>query len=138
MRLMGFTFNKIEVERISNKAEKLKITSNIDISSINDIKSDVLKTKETLLAIDFKYSINYSPNFAKLNFLGNIVISVEPKQGKEILKKWENKQLPDDFKINLFNIILKKCNVKALELEEDIGLPLHVAMPRIEPKQNNN
>jgi len=34
--------------------------------------------------------------------------------------------------VSLFNIILRKCHVKALELEEDLNLPLHVQMPSLQ------
>ena len=38
--------------------------------------------------------------------------------------------------IALFNIILRKANVKALELEEQIGLPLHIPLPTLKkPKK---
>jgi hypothetical protein len=54
---------------------------------------------------------------------------------KEILKQWESHIIPEEFKIPLFNIILKKSNFKALELEEDLLLPSHIPMPSIKPSE---
>ena len=53
------------------------------------------------------------------------------KKIKEILKQWKNKKISEDFKIPLFNLILRKSNVKTLELEEEMGLPLHIPLPHL-------
>jgi len=135
MKILGFNFNKINIEKISDKAENLKINTKIDISGINKIKSNILKTKEEILGINFSYDINYDPNFAKINLAGNIIISVDLDTSKEVLKQWETKKMPENFRISVFNIILKKSNLKALQLEEEMNLPLHIPMPSIKPPE---
>lgn len=123
MRLIGFNFNKISIERLNNKADKIKFNTKIDISSIEPLKSDVLKTKDEILKVDFVYSILYEPDFAKLELAGNILLSVEPKIAKDVLKGWKNKETSEDFRIFMFNIILRKSNIKALQLEESLAFP---------------
>ena len=136
MKLVGFNFNKISVEKQRKKRPKeLKIDTNIDISEITTPQSNILKTKEELLAVTFSHSITYKPDFAKLLLDGSVVLSLEPKTAKNVLKEWKKKKLPADFKVVLFNVILSKTNVKALELEEEVNLPYHIPLPSLRPEQ---
>ena len=131
MKILGFNFDKISIEKLSNKVENLKVNTKIDISEIKEVKSDFLKTKEEIVNIKFSYDINYDPNFAKINLAGNIILSINPKVLKEVLKQWKDKKMPEEFRISVFNIILRKSNLKALQLEEEMNLPLHIPMPSI-------
>jgi len=41
------------------------------------------------------------------------------------------------FQVPLYNLILKKCTPKAVHLQDEIGLPSHVPMPRLTPKKED-
>lgn len=138
MKLVGFSINKIDAEKFSSKAGKLNLKSNLNISSINKIDSQVLKTEETILSVDFVYTINYKPDFAKIEFKGNILIALEPEKAEDVLNQWQNKKMPDDFNVNLFNLILKRITIKALEIEDEMGLPFHISMPKVKRNSNNS
>jgi len=128
MKIIGFSFTKISVEKFNEINKELKVNTNIDISTIKKLKSNILKTKEELLGVNFIFTVSYEPNFAKIITKGNLIVSVEPKLLKEILKQWENKKMPEDFKISLFNIILRKSSLKTFQLEDEMNLPLHLPM----------
>src|SRR3989344_1354581 len=131
MNLAGFNFNKISIEKFSDKVETLKIETNIDISDINKIESNFLKSNEELLKINFTYTVNYNPNLAKIELSGQVFIRTDSKKSKDILKQWKNKKLAEDFEMPLLNFILRKSNLKALELEEEMNLPLHIPLPHL-------
>ncbi len=131
MRLIGFSFQKISIERNQRQPENIKFNTKIDVTSIEPAKSDVLKTREELLNINFVYSILYEPDFAKIELAGNILLSVEPKIAREVVKGWKNKETSEEFRIILFNLILKKSNIKALQLEDELNLPPHIPLPTI-------
>jgi hypothetical protein len=131
MRLIGFNFEKMSVEKFQERPESLKFNTKLDISSINPLKSDIIRTKDELLKVDFVYSVDYEPNFAKLEIKGNILLSVEPKIARDVLKGWKDKQTSEDFRLFMFNIILRKTNVKALQLEDEVGLPPHIPLPSL-------
>ncbi len=132
MRLIGFNFVKVGAEKLNReRIGNVKFNTKIDITSIDSINSDILKTKEELLKIDFVYSVAYEPEFAKVELMGNVILSVEPKIAREVLKGWKDKKTSEDFRIFMFNIILRKSNIKALQLEEDIGLPPHIPLPSL-------
>ena len=131
MRLIGFNFEKMSVEKFQERPESLKFNTKLDISAINPLKSDIIRTKDELLKVDFVYSVDYEPNFAKLEIKGNIILSVEPKIARDVLKGWKDKQTSEDFRLFMFNIILRKTHVKALQLEDELGLPPHIPLPSL-------
>jgi len=136
MRLIGFNFNKINIEKFNDKVENLKINTKINVSKIKNIKSDFFKTKEEIIEVKFDYSINYDPDFAKIELAGSVILSIEPKIVKDILKKWEDKKMSEDFRIMLFNIILRKSSLRALQLEEEMNLPPHISLPVLKKQDN--
>lgn len=132
MKLMGFNYSKINVEKFSGIANKnLKVSTNIDISSMNKVENNLLKGNEGLTAIEFEYNINYDPNVAKIEFKGNMILSLDSERTKQLLEEWQQKKIPEEVKIFLFNIILRKSNIKALQFEDELNLPLHMPVPKV-------
>jgi hypothetical protein len=139
MRIVSFNFDKINIEKITDTNKELKITTNIDISSITKTKSELFNDKEDLIQIKFIYLVNYEPNFAKIEFNGSMFVTLDSKDSKELFKKWENKEIPEEIRLFLFNVILIKSNIKALQFEDEFNLPIHIPLPRFskEEKENN-
>lgn len=135
MKIIGFNFSKINAEKTSNEIKDLKITTNIDISEIKETDSNFLQTKEDLIEIKFKYDVIYKQNIAKIEFMGTIFMAMESKTKKEILNQWKDKKMSEELKLFLFNVILRKSNIKALQLEDEINLPLHISLPSLKKKQ---
>lgn len=132
MKLAGFNFTKINVEKGTKERPKdLKINTNIEILDITTKKSSFLKAKETFLVIQFSHMIEYGQGFAKIELSGNVALVLDSKMGKDILKEWKQKKMPVDFKIDLFNLILNKTNIRALPLEEEMNLPYHIPLPSL-------
>ena len=131
MKLLGFNFTKIHVEKFKERVEGLKIGTRIDVSEINEAKAGILKTKDEILAVKFTYGLDYEPGMAKLDLEGNLVISLESKKSREVLRDWKDKKMPDDFRNTLFNLILRKASLKALQLEEEMNLPIHMQLPTL-------
>jgi len=136
MQVIGFNFDKITAERKKPFQGKIELKSNIDLKDISQEKIDIMKEKDVLKFL-FDFTVNYEPGMASLNFTGIILAIVEKDQVKEVLKKWKTKKIPDEIRLPLFNLILTKCNLKALQLEEELGLPTHVPLPRLQAQQNN-
>jgi len=129
MKLLGFNFTKIQAEKIKDKVQNLKINTRINVSNISSAKADMLKTKEEILSISFSYGLDYEPELAKIDLEGGLIISLESKKAKEVLKQWKNKKMPEDFRLLLFNLIMKKSGLRALKLEEEMNLPIHFQLP---------
>jgi len=131
MKLLGFNFTKIHIEKFKERVEGLKIGTRIDVSEINEAKTGILKTKDEILAVKFKYGLDYEPGMAKLDFEGNLVISLEHKTAREVLRMWKDKEMPEEFKTTLFNLVLRKSTLRALQIEEEMNLPIHMQLPTL-------
>jgi len=136
MKIIGFNFTKINIEKFLDDYKGLKINTHIDIVNVKQTKSEILQTKDVLLEIKFNYAIDYDPKIAKIFFSGNLLTLVDPKTAKSFLKQWKNKKLPEEHKLTIFNIILKKTNLRSLQLEDELNLPLHISLPSIKGEKN--
>lgn len=143
MQIIGFNFTKIEAFRNLQLSQGININTNVEFLNIEKEKIDIIKDKEPI-KLFFKFSVNYlkkdekkdkETEEAKIIFEGFMILSSSSEESKEIFKEWKKKQIPQQFRLPLFNLILKRCSVKALQLEEELGLPNHVPIPQIAPKQ---
>jgi hypothetical protein len=143
MRLINFNFTKLYGERIKDTISEIRFNTKIDILSISPLKSDFLKIKEELIKIEFVYSILYESGLAKIDLTGTMVLSIEPRIAREVLKGWKDKETPEEFRLFMFNTILRKSSLKALQLEEELNLPPHMPFPsfnksNMEKKEDND
>jgi hypothetical protein len=126
---VGFNFRKMDLEKKSDNLKELKITAGIDISDLKEVKSNLFNSSEEIIAVSFEYTINYEKDIAVLKFYGNLLVSVDSQQAKEVLKQWKDKKIPEDFRVSVFNLIFRKSSLKALQFEEELNLPPHIPLP---------
>ena len=132
MKLAGFSFSKIAAERFSDSTGNIKINTKIDVPNVE--KFLATSFDKELLRAEFLYVLEYSSSFAKIELKGAVLFYAEKDEIKEVLEDWKKKKLSDSFQEVLFNIILRKANIKALELEEELNLPFHINLPSIKKK----
>jgi hypothetical protein len=135
MKVIGFNFEKIGIERKKTRVDKINIKTNIDISDIKPLKSEILNTKDNILETSFSYTVKYEPDFATVSVNGSVLITLGPREAKEVLKQWKKKKMPEDFRVFLFNMIFKKAALKALNLEDELNIPLHLPMPSFKKQE---
>ena len=131
MKIISFNFDKISAEKKKSLKEKTDINVNIDLKSVEEEKIDIVKD-QNLLKFNFEFKVSYKPDIADLVFSGFVLAILEKEQHKETLKKWKTKKISENIRIPLFNTILTRCNLKALQLEEELNLPAHIPFPRIQ------
>jgi|SRR3989338_5889400 len=129
MKVIGFNFTKLSAERLKDSVEEIKINTEMDFPEIKESKSPFLKIKEELLEAKFDYKVNYEPGLARVVIQGKVLFSVDQKMAKEILTQWKKKNLPEDFRILLVNVVMRKSTLKALSLCDELNLPVHVPLP---------
>ena len=145
MRIIGFNFTKIAAEK-NLETYKPNVSTNIEFLNVEKEDVNLLKDSEAT-RVSFKYTLSYDnakdPESAKRKiegksgeviFEGKIILSLDKDESKNIYKAWKKKELPNDFKVPLFNLILRRCTSKSLSLQDEIGLPPHIPMPRLEKK----
>jgi hypothetical protein len=130
--IIGFNLTRILVEKDSTDEPKKieRVSTKTDISNISEQKIEI--KEKTALKFSFTFNVDYEKNIAKIKMEGSVLYLADPKQAKEILESWKKKELPKEIRINIINAILSKCNVKAIGLEEDLGLPTHFPLPRFQ------
>ncbi len=128
IKLIGFNFSKILAEKNPEFDGKLEIKPSMNIASIEKHRFE--STKQEAVKVNFSFGIDYSA-LGKMNFEGTMYLSMDAKSMKETLTGWKDKKLDKDIHILILNIIMQKSSLKALQFEEEIGLPPHVQLPRL-------
>ena len=137
-QIIGFNFTKMQVERAKELKGQITVNHNMDIKDVRKEPVNLSKDKD-VLCFDFELRLSYEPKHPKINFEGNVLVLAEPKESKEILKSWKKKEGADNIRLLVYNTILTKCSIKALELESDLNLPSHIPLPKLAPaKQTAN
>jgi len=135
MRIIGLNFTKISAERFKIIDGEMQISSNIEFESIDE--EDVPVLEGDVLSFSFKYSLSYDPSYSLIEFKGKILVIIDEKDKltkKEIIKGWGKKEINNELRLGLLNFIMVKGNVRALQFEEDLNLPYHLPMPKLEIK----
>lgn len=128
MKIIGFTIRKILAEVKGSQKTDIEVTSNLNLEDIKETKIE--PTKQKSIIIDFNFYVDYKPDVAKIEFKGHLILLDDENKTEEIIKSWKQKNLPEEIKLSILNYILEKCNIKSLELEEELGLPLHIPLPK--------
>lgn len=132
MPIVGFNFEKILAERKKPIDGPIKVSSDVNIKSVEEEKFKVGKS-EGLLKFNFAVKIDYE-KFGEVELAGHVLYMEEPKKMKEILDEWNKKKnIKQEIAREIVNMILFKTNVKALSLEQDINMPLHLRLPKVAP-----
>ncbi|MGB9707893.1 MAG: hypothetical protein ACPLXC_01005 [Candidatus Pacearchaeota archaeon] len=140
MVVIGFNLKKILVERKTLVRGEVKVNTKMNIIDVK--KEDIkLTAGKDVINFDFEFAVNYTGianhtgPVADILFEGNVLYLVDPKDTKKILDDWKRKEIEEEVKLKVLNTILAKCNLKALVLEEELGLPAHLPMPRFGGKK---
>lgn len=131
MKVIGFNYTKLSAEKTKSDFKGLKIESAMNIDNIEEIINKQVKSEEIFLKISFSNVLTYKPEIAKIEVRGEIILALDKKLGEETLKDWKNKKLDSKLRIAIFNAILRKSNVKTLEMEEMINVPYHFQLPSL-------
>jgi hypothetical protein len=136
MPIIGFTLKKITAEKANQLTGKIKVTNNLKILDIQPEETTFTKSEE-VLRFDFKFSITYEPEIGIIEIEGSILYMDDPKKTKQIIETWKkDNQIKKEVRLQIYNAILARCNVKALNLAQDVGLPPHFRLPTVRIKNN--
>ena len=135
MPIVGFNFDKFHVERKKPLEAPIKIDSGMKII---DIKKEELNLsedkKQDVLRFDYEFLVRYDPKQAEILLEGHLML-LEPKEKLDsILTEWtKSKKFDAEITQLIMNNVLLRCNIKALLLGQELGLPPHIRMPMLQP-----
>ncbi|MFT4326289.1 MAG: hypothetical protein ACMXYK_02195 [Candidatus Woesearchaeota archaeon] len=135
MTIVGFNFNKINVEKTSSKQGKLTISNNFGLKSIAESKVNFGGDKSKVLQFEFTFESKYEPEIASIKLEGDLLFMVPGTEAEAILKDWtESKKLPNQYTEPIMNAILNRCNVESLILSRELNLPSPIPLPKVNIK----
>lgn len=132
IKLIGSKITKINAERTPNFNGKLEIKTDIKIQNLEKIEEvkDAVK-------IEYIFNIDYS-NLGRISIEGIIFLSSDTKKIKELIKTQKEKNFNTPEYASITNLIIQKASIKAFELEEELGLPIHIKFPTVNFQQKPN
>ena len=132
MTVISFNFTKITAERSKGTKGKLNISNNISIKDIKSFDLQLGKNKEKALRFNFKFEAVYDPKIGNIELLGEITYIGKEKEIKDAEKQWKkDKKIPKNIVEEIMSNILSKCNIEALLMSKEIGLPPPIPLPKV-------
>lgn len=131
MKLLTLKYVKIDAQRDIEYSGKIEVKQNIKIKSIEKYKS--INSREESVKVIYNFEVNYG-DLGHVIIEGLMFLSMDTKTQKNLIKNYENKKMDEIENITLMNIIIQKTSIKAIELEEEMSLPIHIKLPSIQLK----
>jgi hypothetical protein len=129
LKLMGSRLIQISGKRKPEFDGKLAIDTNIKITNIEQMKD----SKEAI-KVEYDFNIDYG-DLGSIELKGMLFFHTSSKSIKNLTKSWKEKKFDSAEHVKITNVIIQKATVKALEIEEELGLPMHIRLPSIKPKE---
>ena len=131
MTIVGFSLTKLLLDRKEAVIRKVEIKSKLHLPSMEKQPVLLVQGKDTL-RFNFEYDIIYEPDLATISFKGYVLFVSDHKDTEEIMKEWKKtKTVNKQLQTSIYNFIFHKCNIRALQLEDEFNLPLHISLPVI-------
>jgi hypothetical protein len=127
--VLAFNFTKISAQKYQGFEGEIKINPNINIASIE--KHELKLLKQDAVKIKFSFNVNYK-DLADVNLDGDLILRVDSKTQKDLIKGWKDKNLDGELQTGIINLIMQKSSIRAIEIEDEMGLPIHIQIPKLQ------
>ncbi len=139
MTIIGFNFTKINAERTKQAQGKINIDNNISIKEVEKVDLSLGSNKQYGIKFTFAFTTHYEPKVAEMNLEGEIYYTDTDKKINEVIDSWKKKKkVEEEFMGEILNTILNKCNIQALILSQEIGVPAPIPLPKLEAAPNKS
>ncbi len=133
MTVIGFNFTKISAQKNKPIKGKVNINNNVSVKDIKEVDLNLGKTKQKGVKFEFVFTSKYSTDVADITLEGETVYVGPEATIKEIQDEWKKDQkLPKSVMNEIFNNVLSRCNVQAIIISRDLGLPPPIPMPKVD------
>ena len=129
--IIGFHFTKMLVERQGAPKGKVSISNGIDITNVTEHPYTLREDKKAI-NFHFAFNVQYKTDVGNIALDGDVLCLVDKARSKQVLNLWKTKKkIPSEESMLVINTVLGKCNIKALELSQELNLPPHVPLPKV-------
>jgi len=132
MTIVGFSFDKIVVEKFDFVQGKINISNNVSMQSVEPAELGLGKAKQKGLKFTYEFTSKYEPKAGNILINGHVLFMTDEKKSREVLDSWKkSKKIPKDVMSDVLNTVLAKCNIEALILSKEVNLPPPMPLPRV-------
>lgn len=135
MSVIGFNFTKIKAEKRSKPKGKINIKNNVSIKEVKGEEVPMSTDDREGVRVSFEFVSQFDPDIGNIQLNADVLLLENADKKKALMDTWkEKKNIPTEFVEPLFNLVLRRCNVKALVLAEDLRLPSPIQMGKVKVK----
>lgn len=132
MTIIGFNFNKIDVEKNEKVTGKINISNNVSIKNILDASLSLANEKQKAIKFVFEFVSTFEPKLGKIALTGDVLFLESSAKIKQILDDWKkDKKIEKPLMNSILNTVLTKCNIQALILSQEVNLPSPIPLPKV-------
>jgi hypothetical protein len=133
MTIVGLQLNKIIVDKIAPVKGKVSVNNNVSVKEVEKTDLTFGTSKQDALKFTFEFKASYEPKIATITLEGTVTFFDKPAAIADIEKGWKkDKKVAPEIMTPILNTILTKCNIEALLLSREVGLPPPIPMPRVQ------
>jgi len=132
LNLLSSRLTKVGGERNTEFSGKISMNQNIKIKSMEKFKPKESKTES--IRAEYSFEIDYA-DLGKVEVEGILFIGADSKTIKSVLSEFESKKFDSQEQVTIMNMIIQKASLRAFEIEDELGLPIHIRLPQLAPKQ---
>jgi hypothetical protein len=133
MPIIGFGFNKINVEKKAPIKGSINIKTTFGITGVEKSNIDLGGANGKIAKFNFEFLSSYDPKIAEIKLNGELVYFDKAERIDAIEAGWKKDKLKGEHALmaEVFNHIMGKCTLEALILEREMGLPPSVQLPKV-------
>ena len=132
MPVINFSFTNISGERRPFTSGGTTVKNAVVMKDITKTKVSFGPQSQDVLRITFEFTSDYEPNHGNITFRGEVLYLDKPEKLDALAKSWQkDKKMPKDEGREIGNHVLGRCNVEAILLSRELGLPSPIELPRL-------
>ncbi|MBI5797999.1 hypothetical protein HZA98_03805 [Candidatus Woesearchaeota archaeon] len=133
MQIISINFDKVLGERKKPLEVPLKVQTSIKIKEVKEEDLNLTNKKEAALSFVFEYAVDYQQDQGTVLLQGSVLCTGDKAELDAAYKDWKKtKKFNPEMSKEILNNVFLRCNIKALLFEQEVALPPHIVLPRLE------
>ncbi len=123
------------VEKKAPVKGKVNINNNVVLTDAGKSELTWGTGKQNVLRVSFEFRTLYEPKIADITLNGELLYYDKVEKIDELDKQWKKeKKLSKEVTGEILNHLLSKCNIEAMILSRETGLPPPIPLPKVQVK----
>ena len=128
IQLIGSRITSITAKRDQEFSGEVSIKTNIQIVSFDSVPED-----DSTMKTSYVFEIDYG-DLGNVKLNGVIFVKTTTEVIASLLESLSEKKIEMEEHAYITNLIIQKASIKAFELEDELGLPIHMNLPKVQIK----